>query len=81
MILIDEGDYISKVKIARIIAEQYADFQNRMNVPEERQTAMDGLLNISDTMGVYRMVLLVLKVEYKIVLESNAGYYKSRTSQ
>lgn len=70
MILVDESSYISRAKLARVIAKQYADCKNRMNVPEERQIAMYGLLSIADTMGVYNMVSLALKVEYKIDLDS-----------
>ena len=39
MILINEGDYISKTKLARGIANQIADCKRRLNNPNELNVA------------------------------------------
>ena len=70
MILINEDDYISKVKIARGIANQIADCKRRLNNPNELNVATNELVCLAFMLDVFNMVQVVLKIEHKIDLDS-----------
>ena len=70
MILIDECDYISKVKIASGIANQIADCKRRLNNPNELNIATNELVCLAFMLDVFNMVQVVLKIEHKIDLDS-----------
>ena len=70
MILINEGDYISKTKLARGIANQIADCKRRLNNPNELNVATNELVCMAFMLDVFNMVQVVLKIEHKIDLDS-----------
>ena len=69
MILINEDDYISKVKIAREIANQIADCKRRLNNPNKLNIATNKLVCLAFMLDVFNMVQVVLKIEHKIDLD------------